>query len=220
MALKSIHFLTKILKNKKMLRYFLGQLLTKIQISIFYSFKYRGSLILSYVPKGLSLESSLIIEENVEFSDKLTSIGKGTYIGSGTVIGNCDRIGKYCSISKSVKIGMSNHPLNFVSTSPRFYLSKYGKVPENLFNHSIIDGAIIEDDVLISSNVVIMEGLKIGRGSVVGAGAIVTKDVDPYSIVAGVPAKLIRYGFSKEKIKKLLKLNFDDDNDILNQLNL
>lgn len=201
-----------------MVRYFLGQWLTKIKISILYTYKYRGSFILSYIPKGLSLESSLIIEGNVEFSEKITSIGKGTYIGSGTVIGNCDRIGKYCSIAKDVKIGMSNHPLNFVSTSPRFYLSKYGKVSKNLFDHSIINGTVIEDDVLISSNVVIMEGLKIGQGSVVGAGAIVTKDVDPYSIVAGVPAKLIRYRFSQNKIQKLMKLNFDNDDNILNQL--
>ena len=201
-----------------MVRYFLGQWLTKIKILIFYSYKYRGSLILSYIPKGLSLESSLIIEGNVEFSEKITSIGKGTYIGSGTVIGNCDRIGKYCSIAKDVKIGMSNHPLNFVSTSPRFYLSKYGKVSKNLFDHSIINATVVEDDVLISSNVVIMEGLKIGQGSVVGAGAIVTKDVDPYSVVAGVPAKLIRYRFSQNKIQKLMKLNFDNDDNILNQL--
>ena len=201
-----------------MVRYFLGQWLTKIKISIFYSYKYRGSFILSYIPKGLSLESSLIIEGNVEFSEKITSIGKGTYIGSGTVIGNCDRIGKYCSIAKDVKIGMSNHPQNFVSTSPRFYLSKYGKVSKNLFDHSIINATVVEDDVLISSNVVIMEGLKIGQGSVVGAGAIVTKDVDPYSVVAGVPAKLIRYRFSQNKIQKLMKLNFDNDDNILNQL--
>ena len=201
-----------------MVRYFLGQWLTKIKISIFYSYKYRGSFILSYIPKGLSLGSSLIIEGNVEFSEKITSIGKGTYIGSGTVIGNCDRIGKYCSIAKDVKIGMSNHPLNFVSTSPRFYLSKYGKVSKNLFDHSIINATVVEDDVLISSNVVIMEGLKIGQGSVVGAGAIVTKDVDPYSVVAGAPAKLIRYRFSQNKIQKLMKLNFDNDDNILNQL--
>ena len=113
---------------------------------------------------------------------------------------------------------MSNHPQNFVSTSPRFYLSKYGKVSKNLFDHSIINATVVEDDVLISSNVVIMEGLKIGQGSVVGAGAIVTKDVDPYSVVAGVPAKLIRYRFSQNKIQKLMKLNFDNDDNILNQL--
>ena len=113
---------------------------------------------------------------------------------------------------------MSNHPLNFVSTSPRFYLSKYGKVSKNLFDHSINNATVVEDDVLISSNVVIMEGLKIGKGSVVGAGAIVTKDVDPYSVVAGVPAKLIRYRFSQNKIQKLMKLNFDNDDNILNQL--
>ena len=202
-----------------MIRYFFGQRLRKIQISFLYSYKYRGSFILSYIPKGLSLGSSLIIEENVEFSEKINSIGKGTYIGSGTVIGNCDSIGNYCSISKDAKIGMSNHPLNFVSTSPRFYLSKYGKVKNDLYNHSQIKGSVIEDDVLISSNAVIMEGLRIGQGSVIGAGAIVTKDVDPYSIVTGVPAKLVRFRFSKKKIEKLMKLNFDDDDQILNQLN-
>jgi len=70
---------------------------------------------------------------------------------------------------------------------------------------------IIKDDVLISSNVIVLSGITIGRGSVLAAGAIVTKDIEPYSIVGGVPAKHIRYRINKELQNKYLTLNFKDE---------
>ncbi len=79
-----------------------------------------------------------------------------------------------------------------------------------------IDGynAIIGNDVWIGSNVLIIGGIKIGDGAIVAAGAVVTKDVPPYAIVGGIPARIIRFRFDKEQINKLLELkwwNKDDD---------
>ena len=67
---------------------------------------------------------------------------------------------------------------------------------------------IVEDDVWIGSNCVILSGVKIGKGSIVGAGSVVTKDVEPYSIVGGSPAKLIKYRFSAEIITALNKIDY------------
>ncbi len=98
---------------------------------------------------------------------------------------------------------MVNHPLNYISTSPVFY-SKYRRwIHQNRFDERVLKRVIISDDVLISANAIILNGVKIGRGAVIGAGAVVNKDVEPYSIVAGVPAKLIRYRFNFEVIKEL-----------------
>lgn len=67
---------------------------------------------------------------------------------------------------------------------------------------------VIEDDVWIGANVTVLPGVTIGRGSIIAAGAVVTKDVEPYSIAGGVPAKLIKYRFDKATIRKASKLNF------------
>ncbi|MCB0478134.1 MAG: CatB-related O-acetyltransferase [Crocinitomicaceae bacterium] len=199
-----------------MLRKVIGNIKRNFQINFVYPSRFKGSHIESYIPSNLSLGEEIIIEENISMSAKIKSIGNGTYIGCRSVIGNCESIGNYCSISKDVKIGMSNHPLDLVSTSPRFYLKKYGKVSEDLYNHDKIKPTIIQDDVLISSNVVILENLTIGRGAVIAAGAVVTENVEPYSIVGGVPARHIKFRFDKEKIERLMSLDYGNDQEIMN----
>ena len=198
-----------------MIRFSVAKFIRKLQIIFLYPYRYKRSFILSFIPRSIIIEDSLIIEEDVNFSDKISFIGEGTFIGSRSVVGNCSMIGKFCSISKDVKIGMVNHPLHLPFTSPRLYQEKYKIVQENLFNHDEIKPVIIENNVLISANVVIMEGLVIGQGSVIGANAVVNCNIEPYSVVAGVPSKLIRYRFSKPKINELLKLSFKDLNKIL-----
>ncbi len=112
-------------------------------------------------------------------------------------------IGRYCSISKNVSIMDANHPLHHKSTHPFFYEPNYKYVKESYVQHIPI---IIENDVWIGKNSIIVPNVrKIGNGAVIAAGAVVTKDVPSYAIVAGNPAKVIRFRFQQEVIDKLQK---------------
>lgn len=139
----------------------------------------------------------------------LCNIGKYTYITTNCEISNC-KIGRFCSIAGGVKIGLGKHPLDYISTSPIFYSfkNKFGiKWNEN---DSVIEGehTIIGNDVWIGTNAIIPGGINVGDGGVIAAGAVVTKDVPPYAVVAGVPAKIIKYRFDDEKIKSLLDIKW------------
>lgn len=115
------------------------------------------------------------------------------------------RIGMYVSIGPNVTFLLnSDHPLTHISTFP--FLVKYLGCSSY---ESISKGDIIvDDDVWIGFRSTIMSGVHIGQGAVVAAGAVVTKDVPPYAIVGGVPAKVIKYRFSPEVIEQLLKLDY------------
>ena len=135
---------------------------------------------------------------------KNVRIGRHTYFSQGVVWRDAV-IGRYCSISYNVLIGAPQHQISHLSTHPNF-----DRTPEGA------DGltTVIGNDVWIAGDVVIRRGTRIGDGAIVGAGAVVLKDVPPYSIVAGVPAKVIRYRFGEEVIRRLLELkwwDFDDE---------
>ena len=138
-----------------------------------------------------------------------------------------ESIGRYCSINGTAKI-WNNHPMDCVTTHPmldyRMFYSyekqeqrnafcmQYGKHHDNApFESSPIrDNKPIKigNDVWIGANVIILPGVVIGDGAVLAAGAIITKEVEPYSIVGGVPAKLIKKRFSDEMIEKLLEIKW------------
>lgn len=113
-------------------------------------------------------------------------------------------IGSYCSIGPDVKFILCwDHPANTISTYP-FKVMMGGEKSEAISKGNINIG----DNVWIGSNVLILSGVNIGTGAIVAAGSVVTKDIPPYSIVGGVPAKIIKMKFSKKIIEELLKYNF------------
>lgn len=148
---------------------------------------------------------------------KESKIGAYSYVAANTDIENAE-IGKFCSIADNCRIGMSGHPLQYISTSPIFTEKRNALqlcwIEKDFFEHKSLDErVIIGNDVWIGSHVLIKGGVHIGNGACVAAGAVVVKDVPPYAIVGGVPAKVIRYRFSPEVIGKLLELewwNFDE----------
>lgn len=126
---------------------------------------------------------------------EMACIGSYNYIGPYTMVNNAI-IGNYCSIAPSVKIGQANHSKEFVTT--------YNKISSKLIEFNMYEKpTMIGNDVWIGANTVIMQGLSIGDGAVIGANTVVTKDVPPYAIVVGVPAKIIKFRFSPESINKI-----------------
>ena len=138
-----------------------------------------------------------------------SQIGDFSYVSYGCIINNC-QIGNYCSIARDVKVGLGKHPSNFLSTSPIFYSLK--NPLKKIFAQSQIftefEKTIIGSDVWIGVNAVILDGLIIGDGAIIGANAVVTKNVPPFAIAVGCPAKIIKYRFSEDNIQKLLSLKW------------
>lgn len=142
------------------------------------------------------------------FDSSKVSIGKGTY-GELNILQfekTCSKllIGNYCSIAPEVDFLMDGeHAYKGISTYP--FATRYlDKAIDTLSKGDIT----IDDDVWIGFRATVMSGVHIGQGAVVAAGAVVTKDVPPYAIVGGVPAKVIKYRFSPEVIEQLLKLDY------------
>ncbi len=133
------------------------------------------------------------------------------YIQHGGVITNAS-IGSFCSIGPNVRINPGNHPIHFVSTFPAFYSTRkqcqitFAK--ENIFDES--GKVTIGNDVWIGANAIILDNISVGDGAVIAAGAVVNKDVEPYTIVGGVPAKPIKKRFSDEEIKQLIGFKWWD----------
>ena len=151
------------------------------------------------------LAEYVTLYENVRVSN--SKVGKFTYFAEGARISNA-QIGNFCSIGPQVLMGRGTHPTKkFVSTHPIFFST--GKQAQISFADKTyfdeIRPVIIGNDVWIGAKTYICDGVTIGNGAIIAAGAIVTKDVPPYAMVGGVPAKVLRYRFSMEEIDFLLK---------------
>lgn len=141
------------------------------------------------------------------FDIENVKVGKYTYGGISVSNDVKDAklvIGNFCSIAENVHFMLgSEHSLNHISTYP-FQVYFMGADREAISKGDII----VKDDVWIGRNALIMSGVNIGQGAVIAAGAVVTKDVPPYAIVGGVPARVIRYRFEEEIINELVSVDF------------
>jgi acetyltransferase-like isoleucine patch superfamily enzyme len=133
-----------------------------------------------------------------------------SYVQARTQIFNA-KIGPYCSIAPDVVIGLIDHPTHFISSSPVFYDNKQ-PLPNAFIDAPLAEArlprTVVGADVWIGQRAMIKAGVTIGAGAVVGAGTFVIKDVPPYSIVAGVPAKVLRMRFEPPVINGLLRTNW------------
>lgn len=136
------------------------------------------------------------------------TMGRYSYMGKNNSVCNAS-IGSFCSIASYCAIGGGAHPLDMVSTSPVFYKGKniFGKNFANI-SKEINQTVLIGNDVWIGENVFINDGISIGDGVVIGAHSVVTHDIPAYAVVAGVPARVIRYRFSDDQIGKLLSIKW------------
>lgn len=131
-----------------------------------------------------------------------------TYVGVNSVI-RSSTIGKYCSLSWNLSIGGKNHNYKTLTTHPKWRFFRMTpnleNIQPNLGEHS---SCKIGNDVWLGANTVVLRNVEIGDGAVIGAGSVVTKDVPPYSIVVGNPAKVIKKRFDDAIIEELLDIQW------------
>jgi phosphonate metabolism protein (transferase hexapeptide repeat family) len=130
-----------------------------------------------------------------------TELGDYSYLGEGCMVADA-QIGKFCAIAAQVRIGAPNHPLDRPSQHRFTYCPEYytadAERDHAFFRERRADRVIIGNDVWIGHAVIVMPGVTVGDGAVLAAGAVVTRDVAPYTIVGGVPAKHIRERFNRD----------------------
>jgi acetyltransferase-like isoleucine patch superfamily enzyme len=189
---------------------FKSRIFQKIQYWVRPYFKFKNDVKVSFWATGahhVTFGGSNTVPEYCAFSDS-THLGFRTTLGTNNFFGGKVTIGKYCQLGRDLAFHPTNHPVSYMTT----YINN------NLFNGELkslkTEKPIkIGNDVWIGHGVIVLAGVTVGDGAILAAGSIVTRDVEPYSIVAGNPAKPIRKRFSEELIQDLQNLKWWDKSD-------
>lgn len=197
---------------------------------------YAGDIVETLIKFGCKLSQIYVLAAGEDFNKediiyKNCMVGRYTY-GYENLLKDyplAKSIGRYCSINGTARI-WNNHPVNYITTHPFLdhfeyidwdkyseriaMLNQYGEYRNNHEYESspIRDNrpVMIGNDVWIGANVIILPGITVGDGAILAAGAVVTKDVEPYSIVGGVPSKIIRKRFNDQEVSALLRIKWWD----------
>jgi acetyltransferase-like isoleucine patch superfamily enzyme len=185
---------------------------------IYYKIRYWGRHVYIHNSANIGIHSSFIEYNKIGKNSYFKGVmDRCSYIASNSSI--IGKVGQFCSIGSDVQVITGRHPISgFVSTSPVFYSSRNqtGKsfVRESKFiEFKYADSknrypVVIESDVWIGARSSIVEGTTISVGAVILAGSVVIHDIPPYAIVAGIPAKVIKYRFNEEQITRLMQLKW------------
>ena len=148
----------------------------------------------------LVLEDGVVLR-NVTMGFSRLEVGALTYIRGESELWNVSRIGRFCSIGNGVSLGhdRAGHPMDWVSTHP------FAHVVERFRYSTTVEPTTVGHDVWIGRDAMVLEGVEVGTGSVIAARSVVTRDVPPYAIVAGMPARILRYRHPPELIDGLLE---------------
>ena len=164
-------------------------------------------VILSGFSRGLqnvTFEGKNAVPDGCNFSGKI-KIGYATTLGYRNLLGGTISIGKYCQLGVDVALHATNHPISYMTT----YINKnlFDGELKSLKQENVI---AIGHDVWLGHGVIIVGNVTVGNGAIIAAGSVITKDVEPYAIVAGVPAKEIRKRFSDTIIQEIETLQWWD----------
>ena len=179
----------------------------------------------STIAKSANIGKDLVIEHPIQVGPRAEihggKVGKYLFVNIETVIYGNVEIGRYCTFARRCQIGGVEHPFHYLSSS--FFRISQHWFPDDpvsqsapRIKNSLAPGrkrsqkTSIGNDVWFGAGAIVLRGVNIADGAVIAAGSVVTKDVPPYAIVGGNPAKIIKYRFDDVIIEKLLKLRWWD----------
>jgi len=190
----------------------------------------------AHISERATIESHIHMGPRAQISAEC-HVGNFTFINTDSIVYPHVRLGRYCSIARNCEIGVANHPTNYLSThSFQYHGALFPKLP--IYKNNITGvgfrahpETVIGSDVWLGAKSIIKSGVRIGDGVIVAANSVVTRNIPPYAIVGGSPAKLIRYRFEQIvnllrlewwnlPFEKIMKLPFDSIDDCIDALNL